>query len=641
MITCRTLGPPEVLVDGQQAPADLLWRKNLALLVYLARSPKRSRTREHLIGLLWADKPQQRAGHSLREAIRVLRRYVGEGVVDAGGDQVRLSPDGVALDVDQFQAAASRGDWITAATLVAGEFLEGFSVPDASAFEDWIASERLALRQQSVEALSRCAEERLHQGDATLATREALRALALDPLSEAAVSTAMRALALSGERAAALEQFMAFTARLREATGTEPTAALSALAERVQRERAWRLPDYLTTDRGERGTRQGADSRRAPLCGRGTELRALADAWASVRSRGRFGLVLITGDPGVGKTRLLEELLGRTRLDGASLSTALAVPADREQKHSGILALARGGLLTAPGVGGAPPAALAALSAELPEWAERFAQAAPGVERQPLGRALGEVVRAAAEESPVVLAVDDAHSLDASSLEVIPALARNLADRPVLIALTAERHGVAALDALWARIGREVEGASVELRPLDLAAMRDLAHWALPTYDESELDRLARRVSADSAGLPLLAVELLHAVAVGLDLGTVSGAWPQPQRTLDQTMPGDLPGAVVAALRVGFRRLSEQAQRALSAAAVLGARVDASTIGRGADLTGEPLARALDELEWQRWLTADARGYTFLARVVREVLAREMVLPGQRERILARARGKP
>lgn len=90
MITCRTLGPVTVLVDGEPAPAELLWRKNLALLIYLGRSPQRARARDHLIGLLWADQAEQAARHSLREAIRVLRRAVGEAAVDTTGDQVRV-----------------------------------------------------------------------------------------------------------------------------------------------------------------------------------------------------------------------------------------------------------------------------------------------------------------------------------------------------------------------------------------------------------------------------------------------------------------------------------------------------------------------------------------------------------------------
>src|SRR5439155_373997 len=96
-------------------------------------------------------------------------------------------------------------------------------------------------------------------------------------------------------------------------------------------------------------------------------------------------------------------------------------------------------------------------------------------------------------------------------------------------------------------------------------ALRTLARWALPAFGDVELDRITRRVATDSAGIPLLAVELLHAVASGLDLRETGGAWPEPLHTLDQTLPGDLPDAIVAAIRIEFRRLSWHSSRWLRA----------------------------------------------------------------------------
>src|ERR1700675_329311 len=81
-IVCRTLGPVRVTVDGAPAPPELLWRKHLALLVYLARSPHHSRSREHLIGLLWGDRGEVAARHSLSEALRVIRRCAGQPGVE-------------------------------------------------------------------------------------------------------------------------------------------------------------------------------------------------------------------------------------------------------------------------------------------------------------------------------------------------------------------------------------------------------------------------------------------------------------------------------------------------------------------------------------------------------------------------------
>ena len=133
MISCQTLGPVGLSVDGAPAPSELLWRKHLGLLVYLARSP-RGRAREHLIGLLWGEKPEAAARHSLNEAIRVLRRFLGEGNVDTSGGQVRLTPGSVRLDVDRLEEYAAAGEWEAASRLIAGEFLEGFSIAGASDF---------------------------------------------------------------------------------------------------------------------------------------------------------------------------------------------------------------------------------------------------------------------------------------------------------------------------------------------------------------------------------------------------------------------------------------------------------------------------------------------------------------------------
>ena len=131
-------------------------------------------------------------------------------------------------------------------------------------------------------------------------------------------------------------------------------------------------------------------------------------------------------------------------------------------------------------------------------------------------------------------------------------------------------------------------------------------------------------------------MEICQAIAQGLDVSATSGggAWPKPFKTLDQTMPGDLPDTIVAAIRVGFNTLSPAAAAALKAAAVIGERVPADRIGRAARLVGPALDAALDELEWRRWVVADPRGYSFVARIVREVVERDMVTEGERQRLL-------
>ena len=190
---------------------------------------------------------------------------------------------------------------------------------------------------------------------------------------------------------------------------------------------------------------------------------------------------------------------------------------------------------------------------------------APPASPVPLPRALVDVVAAAAAEQPVVLALDDAQWVDPDSALGLGTVLRDLAAAPVTVVLaTAPYPPRPELDELRSRIGRDIEGSAIRLRRLDRAALRHLAGQMLPDYDPAALDRVVRRVANDSAGLPLLAVELLRAVALGLDLGTISGAWPAPLHTLDQSLPGELPDAVITAIRIAARRLTPTAQRVLA-----------------------------------------------------------------------------
>ena len=624
-ISLKTLGPVEVTIDGEAPPPELLWRKNLALLVYLARSPNGTRTRDHLTGLLWAEKTESAARHSLREAIRVLRKTVGEEHLATEHGQVRLSPGLVELDVDTLAACVDANEWEKAAALIQGEFLEGFSVPDASSFENWLIADRALWHRQAAEALGNWSRTLVERGQTRQALTAAERALELEPSFEHALQLAMRAAALSGDRAGALQRYEHHRARLAD-LGTEPNLETAALAHRIRQERSWQLADTVPS-----ATTDGAELRRAPLVGRDAELATLLETWQECASHRIAHAAVIDAASGLGKTRLAEELFARTRLDGATVATIRAVESDYSNPWSGCLGLARGGLGDASGVSAAAPESLGAFGARLPEWADRFG--APTSDR-PLAMALGDVVGAILEESPLAIFVDDAHWIDRASLLALSMLLRDHKDQPLLVVLTIDAaRQREELDNLRAHFGRDTPGVTVRLTALPADALRQLTAWAVPSYGPEDVDRLARRVATDSAGLPLLAVELLHAVALGMDIGTIQGAWPEPFKTLDQTLPGDLPDGVVAAIRVGYGRLSEPARRALAAIAVLGEFVVEDRVAAATGLEGSDLHAALDELEWQRWVVADPRGYSCVAPIVRDVIARDMITSGQRERM--------
>src|SRR2546426_9451487 len=280
-VSLRVLGPARVTVGGAEAPPppELLWRKHLALLVYLARSPRKSRTREHLVGLLWSDRDEKQARHSLSEALRVLRRVLGDAGVQADVDQVRLAADGVTLDCDRFAELAARGEWDAAAALVEGEFLEGLSLPGANEFESWLGTERALWRALALDALVKSAEAALARGDAAGAARAALRAAAFDPTSEPAARAAMRALALAGDRAAALRTADALARALRDALDAAPSPETMRLVERIRDARVGRR--VLAAPPAARP--------RPPLLGRSAELAAVAAAWERAKAGREIG----------------------------------------------------------------------------------------------------------------------------------------------------------------------------------------------------------------------------------------------------------------------------------------------------------------------------------------------------------------
>ncbi len=630
MIRLQTLGTLEVTLDGAEAPAELLWKKNTAVLLYLARAPKRRCTREQLIGLLWADKDDAAARQSLREAIRVVRHCLGEERFKASGDVIQLLNGAVELDTDQLEKLVKQRDWAHTTSLINGGFVDGFKIPDASGFEDWLTVERSHWRGLSMDALLRHAEERLDAGDELGSDDPITKARKLDPLSQRALRAEMRRLAGADQRSEALRVFDDFVKQSQRDGEIPLEPETKALAERIRSGRAKQLP------KDAQSPARSVAWRRAPLLGRERELATALAQWRTARA-GRLTVLVIEAESGGGKTRLGEELATRAALDGAVVIATRAVPADLEQPASGMLGLARGGLIDVPGVAGANPAALITLAAHASEWAERFPPKNSAASTWTLGAAISEVLRVTTAEQPHVLICDDAQWIDAASYQMIEQLARDLARAPLLLVLAATPEPAPPkLAELRARIGRDIPGAAISLGKLDHEAILQLITWALPAYKGEATDRLARRIAADSGGLPLLAIEICHAMAQGLDLESTNGAWPHPLRTLDSTFPGDLPDTIVAAIRVGFRCLTRNAQQALVATALLGERVAARRIGSATDLSGDALHAALDELEWRRWLVAEARGYVFRARIVRDVVARDMVTEGERQRILAK-----
>src|SRR5437867_2893731 len=178
------------------------------------------------------------------------------------------------------------------------------ALPDATQFEPWLGAERTLGRAQGLEALVKSAEAQLARGDTAAATRAALGAGALEATSEPAARTAMRALALAGDRAAAVRVAENLARALRDALDAAPSPEMARLVERIREARVGRR--ILAAPPAARP--------RPPLLGRSAELAAAAAAWERAKAA-RGQVVLVQGEPGEGKTRLIEELVARARLD--------------------------------------------------------------------------------------------------------------------------------------------------------------------------------------------------------------------------------------------------------------------------------------------------------------------------------------
>ena len=164
LVTARLLGAPIVTVDGTAAPPELLWRKHVALCLALWFAPERRRSRDQLVGLLWADKDERAARHSLNEALRVIRRAAGNDVLDSTGASVAWTTPPV-LDTERFTLCES-SDPVAAAAMVAGPFCDGFTVAGAEEFEQWLEQKRRRWQHRMVTVLARAARYTENQGDA-------------------------------------------------------------------------------------------------------------------------------------------------------------------------------------------------------------------------------------------------------------------------------------------------------------------------------------------------------------------------------------------------------------------------------------------------------------------------------------------
>ena len=288
--------------------------------------------------------------------------------------------------------------------------------------------------------LERLARGRMAAGSWQAAIEAGRRWLDLDPLHEPAHRLLMSVLARSGEQAAAIRQYRDCVRILYAELGVAPLPETTELYEAIRAGRVASDGSGGTPAPALDGREPDGQSSLSPFVGRDRDLAALT---ATIHEIGRDGrLLVIEGEPGIGKTRLAAALGDRVRATGATVLEARAYAGETAIPFGPVAELIRAGL-DRPG----STALLRSVRSDLLAEASRLVPL-PGVEApaasssDPFGRtrlleALADLLTAlVAGPAPGTLLLDDAHLADASTIEMVAYLARRLRGRPIVLLLT-------------------------------------------------------------------------------------------------------------------------------------------------------------------------------------------------------------
>lgn len=235
MIRLRTLGAVALERDGISLGGRNTQRRRLALLVLLACA-RRPMSRDRIIAQLWSERDAEHARHALAQLVYELRRDLGQGAITAHGDDLSIDATMVTSDIAELEEAMQQGATERAAALYGGPFLDGFFVGDAPEFERWAEERRNELATRYLHVLETLAIASADRGDVLAAADYRRRAAALDPLSTRQALALMQALALAGDRAAAIRHARLHAQLLRCELDAEPDPAVTELAARLSRE---------------------------------------------------------------------------------------------------------------------------------------------------------------------------------------------------------------------------------------------------------------------------------------------------------------------------------------------------------------------------------------------------------------------
>ena len=603
-LSVRLLGEIGLARDGVAVPLPAS-KKTRALLGYLV-STRTPQPRQRLCDLLWDGPDDPRA--ALRWSLTKLRPLIDDdGAVRLVADREHVGFEAGATTVDLFEASAHVGRDVASASTEAlalaaatlrGDFLEGLDMPDCYRFHEWCTAERERVRALRMAVLDTLVA-RLSETSPEEALRHARQRLAIDPLADGAHATTVKLLARLGRNAEAHAQVETCRRILERELGGRRSPAL--VLARMEIGKTAPVPS-TPAEQAPAAPVPTVNPARADtaLVARDAERAVLADLVHRAAEGRAVDVVLLTGEPGIGKSRLLEELGARTRAVGGTVLAGRAFESESVRPFGIWIDMLRATHLAE--LDGDLRQHLAPLFPELggaPGDAESKARLFDGVAR---------LLRERSARAPLVLIVDDLHWLDEASAGLLHYVARvSVGTRVAIACATRDGELDDNLGALRFVRALRHEGRLLPLpiAPLGAEDTTALVHAAVG----AGVDGL--RVFRESGGNPMFAIEMARALSGG-----------------DREGPQALEGL----LEERLLRVGPRARDLVVWAAALGREFDPEIL---ATVAGETLGHTVDaigDLERDGLVAASSARYAFTHELVRQAAYRQ--LSGGRRRLV-------
>jgi DNA-binding SARP family transcriptional activator/tetratricopeptide (TPR) repeat protein len=603
------------LLAGLRSP------RTQALLGYLALHPGTPQARQQVANLFWPDSTEAQARTNLRRELHSLRAGLPDPDAVLAVDQTSLwwRDDGTCrIDVVAFADAADRADAAmrrgdatgfaesarTAVALYGGDFLPAL-------YDDWVLVQRERLCRRCVSLLDGLIEV-VGRDDIGSAATYARRRVELQPLEEVGHRTLVDVLARTGDRAAALQAYHRCISVLERDLDVPPSLETVEVYQRL-----FGADPRTHPDRASAPARQ-----RSPFVGREDELCTLRAAWAEATAEGHGSarLVVISGEAGIGKSRLADELLAAVRQAGGVAASARCFAGDRPPPLAPVAAWLRS------------DACRPAIERLEPAWRVEVARLVPELGADPSADGAGSVqsgdtwyrhrffeglVRAFLGPQPRALLLDDVQWCDVDTLTWLELCLHLGADAPLLVVTTVRSEEVPDNPDLVALLGRLRASGTVvdlELGPLREAETAELATVLLgPDVDTSSVTQL----HALAGGFPLFVVEAARSRQHERDTGLDARGSPRVQ----------------AVLAGRFTQLSAGAQDLAGLAAAIGRDFSLDLLTEASDMEADGVVDALDEL-WRRRLVREQSVTTYdFSHDLLRATAYDKLSPPQRRRL--------